>query len=180
VKTASDPPVISIVGFSGAGKTTVMEKLIPQLTRLGLTVGTIKHDVHGFEMDRPGKDSWRHRQAGAVTTVLASPYQVGMVTDVDHDHSLEQLAPLLYNMDIILTEGYMREERPKLEVFRPEVSEEPLARGDKNLIALVSDAPVELGAPCFSPDDMEGLAQFLAGRFKLVFAQSGEHRRAAL
>jgi molybdopterin-guanine dinucleotide biosynthesis protein B len=176
VKISSDPPFVSIVGFSGAGKTTVMEKLIPQLKRLGLKVGTVKHDVHGFEMDRPGKDSWRHRQAGAITTVLSSPYQVGMVTDVDHDHSLEQLAPLLYRMDIILTEGYMREERPKLEVFRLEAGKEPLARGDKNLIALISDAPVELGVPCFSLDDMEGLAQFLIRRFKLVSVESAEPR----
>ena len=178
MKMASDPPVISVVGFSGAGKTTVLEKLIPQLTRLGLKVGTIKHDVHGFEMDRPGKDSWRHRQAGAVTTVLSSPFQVGMVTDVDHDHSLEHLAPLLSHVDIILTEGYMGEERPKLEVFRPEVSKEPLAMGDKHLVALVSRAPAEFVVPCFSPDDMAGLAHFLAGRFKLVLTRSGEHRKA--
>jgi molybdopterin-guanine dinucleotide biosynthesis protein B len=180
VKTTSDPPIISIVGLSGAGKTTVLEKLIPQLTRLGLKVGTIKHDVHGFEMDRPGKDSWRHKRAGAVTTVLSSPYQLGMVTDVDHDHSLEELAPLLSHVNIILTEGYMREPRAKLEVYRPEVGREPLARGDKNLIALVSSAPVELGVPCFSLDDMEGLAQFLAVRFKLVFDALREPGKAAL
>ncbi len=180
MKTAFEPPVISVVGFSGAGKTTVLEKLIPQLTRMGLKVGTIKHDVHGFEIDRPGKDSQRHKQAGAVTTLLSSPYQVAMVTDADHDHDLEQLAPLLSHVDIILTEGYMREERPKLEVFRPEISREPLAKGDKRLIALVSDAPVEIGVPCFSPNDMERLARFLAGRFNLVFAESGGPRRVAL
>ena len=180
MKAASDPPIISIVGFSGAGKTTVLEKLIPQLTRLGLRVGTVKHDVHGFEMDRPGKDSWRHKQAGAVTTVLSSPYQVGMVTDVNHDYSLEQLSPLFCDMDIILAEGYMREDRPKVEVFRPVVEKEPLAVGDKNLIAIVSNTPVELGVPCFSTDDMEGLVQFLVERFQLVSAESGEHRRVTL
>jgi molybdopterin-guanine dinucleotide biosynthesis protein B len=180
VTTASKPPIISVVGSSGAGKTTLLERLIPQLSRLGFKVGTIKHDVHGFELDREGKDSWRHKEAGASTSVLSSPYQIGMVTDADHDTALDELASLLSHVDIILTEGYMRENKPKLEVFRPEVSEKPLCGNDEHLIALIGDAPADLGVPCFSPDDMEGLASFLVTTFRLVPAESDEHRKAVL
>ncbi|MBW2556910.1 MAG: molybdopterin-guanine dinucleotide biosynthesis protein B, partial [Deltaproteobacteria bacterium] len=79
------PPVVSVVGNSGAGKTTFLEKMIPEMVGRGLKVGTIKHDVHGrFEMDKPGKDSWRHKHAGASTTVISSPYRIGIVMDVKY------------------------------------------------------------------------------------------------
>src|SRR3990167_5491047 len=84
-------PVVSIVGKSDTGKTTLIEKIIPELTRRGYLVATIKHDVHGFEMDREGKDSWRHKQAGARTTVLSSPWRVAVVADVEKDHDIAQL-----------------------------------------------------------------------------------------
>ena len=95
------PPVVSIVGYSGSGKTTLIEKLISALKQRGLRVGTIKHDVHGFEMDRPGKDSWRHKQAGASATIITSPRQIGMVMDADHDHHPMELLPLMAGMDIV-------------------------------------------------------------------------------
>jgi molybdopterin-guanine dinucleotide biosynthesis protein B len=161
------PPIISVVGFSGAGKTTLLEKLIPELTKRGYEVGTIKHDVHGFEMDRPGKDSWRHKQAGAAATIISSPYQIGMVMDVEHDHTLDELAPLISSVHVILTEGYKREDKPKLEVFRPEVCGEPLCKNDGHLVALISDEPVDLEVPRFSMDDIRGLADFLISHFNL-------------
>ena len=179
MKTMKNPPIISFVGASGSGKTTLLEKLIPEITRRGLRVGTIKHDVHGFEMDKPGKDSWRHKQAGAAETIISSPYQIGKVMDVDHDYSLDELAPLLSNVDIVLGEGYKREPKPKIEVFRPEVSEEPLCREDEHLLALITDAPVDLGVPRFSPEDIEGLANFLITHFNLVRAAFPAHREAA-
>ena len=86
-RSIKTPPIVSIVGNSGSGKTTFLEKLIPEMIRRGFKVGTIKHDVHGFEMDKPGKDSWRHKRAGAHTTMISSPYQIGMVMDVDEDHN---------------------------------------------------------------------------------------------
>jgi len=168
VKSMKNPPIISFVGASGSGKTTLLEKLIPEITRRGLKVGTIKHDVHGFEMDKPGKDSWRHKQAGAAATIISSPYQIGKVMDVDHDHSLDELAPFLSHVDIVLSEGYKRERKPKIEVFRPEVREEPLCRDDEHLLALITNAPVDLGVPRFSADDIEGLADFLITHFNLV------------
>jgi molybdopterin-guanine dinucleotide biosynthesis protein B len=160
-------PIISIVGYSGAGKTTLMEKLIGELTRRGYRVGSIKHDVHGFEMDKPGKDSWRHKQAGSCTTLISSPYQIGMVMDVDHDHSPDELRKFFNNVNVILTEGYKKQNRPKVEIFRSEIHDEPLCRNDNNVIAVMSDIPVELEARRFSLDDVVGLIDFLIEKFGL-------------
>lgn len=161
------PPVISIVGFSGAGKTTLMVKLIAEFKSRGSNVGSIKHDVHGFEMDRPGKDSWRHKQAGAATTIISSPHQVGMVRDVDHDHHPLELLPLLCGMDIIFIEGFKRAGLPKIEVFRPENGKPPACRGDKHLLALISDAPLDWGVPRFPTADISGIADFIVQTFNL-------------
>ena len=168
VKSLSELPIVSVVGFSGSGKTTFIEKLIPQLTARNIRVGTLKHDVHGFEMDKPGKDSWRHKHAGAVVTVISSPGQIGMVKDVDHDHDPDELKPLFKEVQIILAEGYKRQNRPKLEIFRPEIREEPFCAGDDALIGLISDVSVDLGVPRFSLDDAEGVAEFLISYFKLL------------
>ena len=161
------PAIVSIVGKSGSGKTTLLEKLIPELTGMGLKVGTIKHDVHGFEIDHPGKDSWRHKQAGSGITIISSPQRIGMVMDVDHDHTLDELASFFSGVDIILTEGYKRENKPKIEIFRREAHTEPLCSNDSNLIALMTNGDVDLGVPRFALEDIEGLARFLAGHFKL-------------
>ena len=160
-------PIVSFVGHSNTGKTTLIEKLVPELGRLGLDVGTIKHDVHGFDIDVPGKDSWRHKQAGAKRTIIASPKKLALIQDTDHDLSLEELAVYFRGLDLILTEGYMREGKYKVEVFRPEVHSEPLCRGDKKLIALVSDTTLDLGVPRFRTGDVAGMASFLKKRFCL-------------
>jgi len=170
------PPIVSIVGPSGVGKTTFLEKLIPALTGKGLSVGTVKHDVHGFEMDRPGKDSYRHKRAGAQVSIISSPNQIGMVMDVDHDYQLDELQRFFPNMDIVLTEGYKRQGRPKVEVFRPEVHGDLLCKEDDKLLALVSNVEVDVGVPRFTLDDSRGLADFLIARFKLV----PSHKDAAL
>ena len=149
------PPIVSIVGKSGSGKTTLLEKLIPALNRLGIRVGTIKHDVHGYEMDKPGKDSWRHKQAGAAVTMISSPFQIGMVKDVDHDHALEALATYFIGVDLILTEGYKRQAAPKLEVHRAAVSPQPLCGDDDGLIALISDVRGDLAVPYFGLEIFE-------------------------
>ena len=162
-------PIISFVGSSGSGKTTLLEKLIPELTRLGFKVGTIKHDVHGFEMDKPGKDSWRHKQAGAAVSMISSPVQIAMVMDVDHDHHPDELSSLLSGVDIILTEGYKRKGRAKVEIFRPNGrGEKPLCMNDEYLIALVTDTHIDLGVPRFSLNDIKGLADFLISHLGLT------------
>ena len=172
--------MVCIIGHSGTGKTTLLENLIPELKGRGLRIGTIKHDVHGFEMDKPGKDSWRHKQAGAMTTIISSPYQIGLVMDVDHDHSLDELAAFFPGVDVILVEGFKRAKRPKIEIFSPKLRKEPLCKDDDFLVALISDALVDLGVPRFSRDDIQRLADFLIARFNLIPATSLKHREAVL
>jgi molybdopterin-guanine dinucleotide biosynthesis protein B len=162
------PPMVAVIGHSGSGKTTFLEKLIPELTRRGLKVGSIKHDVHGFEMDKPGKDSWRHKHAGALTTVISSPYQIGMVMDVEYDHRPDELLSLFTGMDIILTEGYKQSNIPKLEIFRAETTPEPLCKNDEKLMALITDAHIDLNVPVFSTRAVEKVADFLIDQFNLI------------
>jgi molybdopterin-guanine dinucleotide biosynthesis protein B len=170
--------MIFVVGFSGAGKTTLIERLIPELRVRGYRVGSIKHDVHGFQMDRPGKDSWRHKEAGASATVISSPRRIGMVRDVDHDHPVEALVPLLSDMDVVLVEGYKQVKQAKLEVFRPEIHEAPLCKDDEYLVALISDTPMDLGVPRFGTEDAGALTDFLISRFRLVPSRPEQQREA--
>jgi molybdopterin-guanine dinucleotide biosynthesis protein B len=179
LNTLSNPPIVSIVGSSGTGKTTLIEKLIPELTKRGYRVGTIKHNVHAFEIDQPGKDSWRHKKAGASGTVISSPNRIGLVMDVAYDYDPEELATLLTGMDIILTEGYKSHNMPKLEVFRGDCQKtEPLCKDDDRLLALICDSPAEFGVPRFSTDDIQELADFLISHFRLVPAVPLGQRQA--
>ena len=161
------PPLVCIVGYSGSGKTTLMVNLIASLTRRGLRVGTIKHDAHGFQMDHPGKDSFRHKAAGAATSIISSPHQMAMVTDVDHDHAPQDLLPMLANMDIVLAEGFKRAQLSKIEVFRAETGKGPACQGDPHLLAVVSDTPVDWGVRRFATTDADALADYLIAFFDL-------------
>jgi len=178
-KQSTTPPIICIVGNSGSGKTTFIEKLIPELKLRGLKIGTLKHDVHGFEMDKPGKDSWRHKQAGASTTIISSSQKIGIVMDVNHDHKPDELLPLFSDMDIVLAEGYKRADRPKLEIFRAEITKEPLSKEDKSLLAIVSDTTVDLDVPRFSTKDVKGVTDFLLDYFNLYPAMNTGQRKEA-
>ena len=173
------PPVVSIVGYSGSGKTTLVEKLISALKGRGFKVGTIKHDVHGFEMDQPGKDSWRHKQAGASTTIITSPKRIGMVMDADHDHHPLELLPLMDGIDIVIVEGFKRTNLPKIEVFRPENGKPPACRGDRNLMAVVSNASLDWGVPRYTTDDIEILADVIVQKFDLLAFTEKTNRRAS-
>ena len=166
----SRPPVpfLSVVGFSGSGKTTLVEGLIRELTRRGLRIGSIKHDAHRFEIDHPGKDSWRHKQAGAAVTMIASPHQIGMVRDVDRDHRLEELVPMLPEVDLVLAEGFKRGSHPKIEIHRPEANPRPSCQGDPHLLAVVSDANLDWGVPRFPLNDLCALADFIERHFHLA------------
>lgn len=173
------PPVVCIAGFSGAGKTTVTVGLVAEFTCRGLRVATIKHDVHGFEMDQPGKDSWRHKRAGAAATIVTSPTKVGIVMDADHDHHPLELLPMLSGMDLVLVEGFKRAQLPKIEVFRPERNKPPACRNDPNLMAVVCDSPLGWNVPRFGSDNVEGLSEFIARQFDLFAALKNPCRQAA-
>jgi molybdopterin-guanine dinucleotide biosynthesis adapter protein len=155
------PPMVSIVGFSGQGKTTLTVKLVSEFKKRGFHVGTIKHDVHGFDPDHPGKDSWRHKKAGASVTIVTSPYQIGMVRDVEHDHQPQELISFFKEMDIVLVEGFKRAGLPKIEIFRPEIKKEPACKDDKQLMAVVSDSPLDWGVPQFHTEQIGEIVDFL-------------------
>ena len=159
-------PIVSIVGKSGVGKTTLLEKLLLELRKRGLRVATIKHDVHGFEVDREGKDSWRHKQAGAHTVVISSSWKLALIRDVEKDLTLEEIREkFIQDVDLIVAEGYKKDVQPKIEVFRKGRYESLLCTREDNLVAIVSDQEFDMGVPCFSLDDAKGLAEFIEKRF---------------
>ena len=159
-------PIVSIVGKSDSGKTTLIERLIPELIQRGYKVATVKHDVHSFEVDKEGKDSWRHRQAGAYCTIISSPKQIAVIRTMDHDATLDEIRDRFVDeIDIIISEGYKNDSAPKIEVFRKEVHETPLCTQDGDLVALVTNHQFDLGVPCLNLDDIEGLADLLEKKF---------------
>lgn len=162
-------PIVSIVGKSDSGKTTLLEKIVRELTARGYRVATVKHDAHSFEIDHPGKDSWRHKQSGAKITVISSPGKLALVADTDHDHSLTEIrAKFIFGVDILITEGYKQEKHPRIEVFRSEFHSELLCRNDENLVAIAGDpsTPPE-GIPIFDLNDAARLCDFIEERFGL-------------
>ncbi|WP_373325871.1 molybdopterin-guanine dinucleotide biosynthesis protein B [Sporomusa paucivorans] len=157
-------PVISIVGRSDCGKTTYLEKLIREIKQRGYRVATIKHDVHGFDIDKPGKDTWRHAQAGADIVCISSPEKMAMIKKVDKELLLEEVAAHISGVDIIFTEGYKRESTCRIEVFRKEACESPLCLQDE-LFALASDTMLYDDVPHFSVNDPAPMADFLETTF---------------
>ncbi|MEW5945302.1 MAG: gephyrin-like molybdotransferase Glp [bacterium] len=166
-------PVISFVGKSDSGKTTFLEKLIPELKRRGFRVGVVKHDTHGFEIDRPGKDSHRLKSAGADVVLISSPWKLAMVKDVAGDTPLEPLVGgFMGGVDLVLTEGYKKDRAMKIEVSRRETSNELLC-GAGECIAVVADwMPSAAGAPVFALDDVAGVADFILRRAGLNVRRS--------
>ncbi len=154
------PPVVSIVGKSNVGKTTLVEKVIRELKRRGYRVATIKHDVHGFDIDTPGKDSWRHGQAGSDCVVIASPSKVAMIQKVERELTLDEILTMLPDVDIVLTEGYKRGDKPKIEVSRREMGQQLLCKVDE-LIAIATDQAHDLPVVQFGLDDAAGLVDYL-------------------
>ena len=155
-------PIVSIVGKSSSGKTTLLEKLITELVRRGWRVATIKHNIHGFQIDHEGKDSYRHKKAGARITVLSSPVQLALVRDVDHDYSFAEIRDeFIRDVDIILAEGFKVNDYPKIEVNRSELKRDLINKKEDGLIAVASDTEIDAGVPCFDINDVKSIADYI-------------------
>lgn len=157
--------IITIVGKSNSGKTTLLEKVIALLTDKGYKIGSVKHAHDGFEMDKEGKDSWRHRKAGAGATLVISKDKIAMVKD-DATSYIEKMQFYLSDMDIILAEGFKKQALPKIEVFRTDSGHnEPLCMADKNLIAFVTDSNYKPDVPIFGLEDINNIVDFIEFNF---------------
>ena len=154
-------PVITIIGKSGAGKTTLLEKLIAELSARGRAIGTVKHHSHaGFDIDRPGKDSWRHAQAGSQHVVIASPDKIASYRLLEHELELDEITASMTEVDMILVEGYRQSNKPSIEVIRAANSIEMISSPEQR-IALVTDASIVADVPTFQLDDYLALADFI-------------------
>jgi molybdopterin-guanine dinucleotide biosynthesis protein B len=159
------PKIITIVGKSNSGKTTLLEKLIACLTQRGYKIGSVKHAHDGFDMDKEGKDSWRHRKAGAKTTLVIMENKVAIIKD-DTAGYIEKMRSYLSDMDIILAEGFKRQNLSKIEVFRTgSVHKTPLCMADENLIAFVTDSDYQVDVPMFGLEDIHEIAEFIESNF---------------
>jgi molybdopterin-guanine dinucleotide biosynthesis adapter protein len=155
--------VIGFAGWSGAGKTTLIVKLIPELKRRGLSVSTIKHAHHNFDLDQPGKDSYEHRAAGAEEVLVASANRVALMRELRGapEPSLDELLRLLKTIDLVLVEGFKRDPLPKIEVSRAANGKPPLYPDDRNIVALISDSDPSGRLPHASIDDIVAAADLV-------------------
>ncbi|HLY89305.1 MAG TPA: molybdopterin-guanine dinucleotide biosynthesis protein B [Acetobacteraceae bacterium] len=136
--------MLGIVGWSGSGKTTLLTRLIPLLRARGLTISTVKHTHHGFDMDKPGKDTYRHREAGAHEVLVASGTRWALLHEVvGREPDLPVLLERMEPVDLVLVEGYKTHPFPKLEVYRPAVGKPPIWPEQPDIVAVASDILVE-------------------------------------
>lgn len=160
-------PVVSFVGNSGVGKTTFLERLVPEFKRRGYRVASIKHDVHKFEIDYEGKDSWRLTQAGSDVVVLSSPDKLALIERPQHEYDLQDLVAMVADrVDVVLTEGYRGAAAMKIEVSRAAHSHQITGRLD-DLLAIVTDEPFDYPVPQFGLDDACAIADLIESRFQL-------------
>ena len=163
--------VFGVVGWKNNGKTTLVVRLVEHLTATGWRVSTVKHAHHAVDLDQPGKDTWRHREAGAREVVLATARRWAVIHELRHEPEppLSALLARLSPVDIVLVEGFKRFPHPKLEVHRRERGTPLLARDDPTIVALASDEPVpDLALPRFDLDDIPAIVGFLLQRLELA------------
>lgn len=160
-------PILSFVGRSNSGKTTLIERIIPQLVRNGYKISTVKHAGHGFDLDTEGKDSWRHKQAGAGSVIVVSKSSLAMFADVPEHMNVEEVRDRFVDSsyDLIIAEGWRSEGYPKIVVVRDQVGEVPIST--EGLLAVVSNKPVEVQVPVFDPDDIPAVATLIMRHFPL-------------
>lgn len=172
--------IFGLVGRSGSGKTTLMVELVPALRRRGLTVSTLKHAHHGFDIDRPGKDSWRHREAGAEEVMLVSGTRWALLHEIrdDVEPPLEQLIARMSPVDLVLIEGFHTHGHPALEVHRPSEGHALMWAPGSDIVAVASDEPLDgLGVPLLDLGDVEAIADLVLAR-AIRFAGTSPARTA--
>ncbi len=154
-------PVISMVGYANSGKTTVLTKIIKELRHRGYRVAIIKHHKGDFDIDHKGKDTYEHMKAGANTTILSSPNKFAIVSKVEEEKTLDELISYIDDVDIIITEGYKNEKKPKIEVFRRINKSKRIKDIENELIAVISDDQITEDIPSFSFDDINHIVDFI-------------------
>jgi len=160
-------PIVCFVGKSNSGKTTFIERVIPELVRAGYKIATVKHAGHGFDLDTEGKDSWRHKQAGASSVVILSKGSMAMFADVSDQLKPEDVRSRFLDdtYDLIIVEGWKHEGYPKIVIIREQVGEIPIST--EGLLAVVSDKPIDLHVPRFDLNDVPAVAALIMKHFPL-------------
>ena len=161
--------IFGFAGWSGSGKTTLIEQLIPRFVQRGLKVSLIKHAHHTFDVDHPGKDSWRHRQSGASEILVTSSRRWVLMHELRgaHEPSFEEHAKRISPCDLLLVEGFKHAPIPKLEVWRKETGEALLHPNDPHIVAVASDAKVETKLPLLDLNDADGICAFILKKLEL-------------
>lgn len=164
------PRVFGFAGWSGAGKTTLIERLVARFVGGGLTVSLIKHAHHAFDVDQPGKDSWRHRQAGATEVMVASRYRWALMHELRGaaEPGLPQLLSRLSPCDLVLVEGFKHDPIAKLEVHRPSVGKPLLHPDDPHIVAVATDGPVVTTLPLLDLNAPDAVAEFVLRQVGLL------------
>jgi molybdopterin-guanine dinucleotide biosynthesis protein B len=160
-------PIVSFIGRSNSGKTTLIERVIPELVKAGYRVATVKHAGHGFDLDTEGKDSWRHRRAGASSVVVVSKGSLALFADVSDQLKVEEVRDrfLDASYDLIIAEGWKSEGYPKIVVVRDQLGE--ISYSSDGLLAVVSHTLIDLPVPVLHVDDVDGVAALLIKQFPL-------------
>ena len=161
--------IFGVTGWKNSGKTGLMERLITEFTARGLTVSSIKHAHHSFDIDHPGRDSYRHRDAGARQVLLASRNRWALMHElrVEDEPSLGDLLKQLSPVDLVLIEGYKRDRHPKIEAHRKETGQPLIAPEDETIVAVASDTSVTIDRPVLDLNDTASIANFIAQHLKL-------------
>ena len=169
--TAKNTKVLGFAGWSGSGKTTLLVDLIPALRKRNITLSTVKHAHHNFDVDQPGKDSYRHRESGATEVLISSGKRWALMHELreEKEPELKDLLPKMSAVDLVLVEGFKRNSHPKIEIYRPSVDKPLLYREDPAIIAIATESPdCEALADCPLPlidlDDADAIVDFIVER----------------
>lgn len=158
-------PVFSVIASrSNVGKTTALCSIIRELKSRGYKVATIKHHGHDFDIDKPGKDTWMHAEAGADIVAISSPYKIAIIERVEEEYTLDEVISKIENVDIIITEGYKWEDKPKVEIFRKEISNELFSK-EEELIAMITDTPIDNKVPQFEFSEVKDFVDLIESKF---------------